>query len=1497
MDASPLLRVGALAVVLVVALAFRLYGANWDQGGFFHPDERFILLLKLPEIAPLWPFDLKKALDPAASPWNPHWFAYGSFPFYLMRAAFDLAQGVLGKLPLDDTRFLGRGFSALADTGTVALVYWLGSRLYGWRTGLLGAALLALAVIHIQLSHFAAFDVQLTFWVTCTIAGAALAMRRPGWPSVVVTALGLGLGLATKVSVAELLAPIAVGHALYVFTQPDGALGRRFTGERVQRAVVALAATLALAGVLTVIAQPYALLDLPAFLHDTQEQTQMALRSVDLPYTRQYIGTTPYLYQFQQLSGWGLWWPLGLVAWAGLLLCAVRGLYGLRPADLLLLSWILPYFLFTGAFPVKFLRYMLPVTPLLVLLGARLLVSWQAAAARAAAPSPWHEPSPARPAAVYGVLAPPLAGYRWTSLPTVAIALVLALTALYAVAYTSIYRQPHAAQRMAEWIRGNVRPGTPMLKEHWEEGLPHLEAYPQAELPMYEPDNPAKVDTLARLLATNEYIIFFSNRLYGTVGNLPERYPVSSKYYHLLFNGDLGYQVAHYEASYPQALNLTWVNDTFGRPGLPAVVDPTPPGAAVIQKSFADESFSAYDHPLVILFRNDHTATEAQIRQRLLAFLPAPNKPEGLLMPDDLRTAQQTGGTWSDLFDRGNWANALPVAAWLLVVETLFLLGLPACLWLFRGFPDRGVGLAPMLTLITTGWLVWLAAAVRLLPFGRMSILLVLAVLAAGSGAALWRWRAQALAALRSTWLPVLVAHGVFLLAFGFDLWLRSQNPDLWHPNRGGEKPMDFAYFNAILRSTYMPPYDPWYAGGYLNYYYFGQFLAAIPTKLTGIVPSVAYNLVIPTLFGSLFAGAFSIGGALVSAVHVPAQRLGRAALRPVASLTEWARPWWWLAGITVAMGVAVAGNLDGGAQLVERLQQAGGIKVNSAIPGLSGAIEGGLGIWRVLFNGARLLPLDYWRSRGMGDMDRTFLDPGSTNPSPTIVEFPFFTYLFADLHAHLIALPVAVVALALALRMVQSGERERWWQRGAALGLLGVVLGALRWTNSWDYPTYLLAAAAALAATELWQTRTWLRSLASAVLQVGVVAAASILTFLPFQRWYELFYGGGLVPSPEHTTLALYLRIHGMFLAGIGALVLHQWWGRASRAGLWRTAVLLIDAPDVLVMLGRLRLLAPQAYLQLGIAIWGCLAVAPVWWAIGVVAGGAAPFITLLLAGVAALALLELREQAEGRLYLFVLGIAALALSLTLFVEVGKLDIPGEVQRMNNVFKLYLQVWVLLAVAGAYGFWWVLSRVNTTGRSLTLRAQGWLWCMGLLTAGVLIYPVMATPVRLNDRFYKTDTTLDGDEYLKGAQFQDAQGPVELKWDGAAMQWLEENVVGSPVILEAVTPIYRWGSRVSVNTGLPTVLGWDWHQSQQRWDYRTYIEQRKNDVLRIYSAVDPAQAMPVLRKYGVRYVYLGPLERLYYPAEGLAKFPTMVRQGLLKLAYENPHVSIYEVVG
>jgi hypothetical protein len=84
---------------------------------------------------------------------------------------------------------------------------------------------------------------------------------------------------------------------------------------------------------------------------------------------------------------------------------------------------------------------------------------------------------------------------------------------------------------------------------------------------------------------------------------------------------------------------------------------------------------------------------------------------------------------------------------------------------------------------------------------------------------------------------------------FAFDLFIRWGNPDLWHPYKGGEKPMVFSFLNAILKSTSFPPYNPWLAGYYLNYYYYGFVVVSLPIKLLGLVPAFAYNLVLPTLF------------------------------------------------------------------------------------------------------------------------------------------------------------------------------------------------------------------------------------------------------------------------------------------------------------------------------------------------------------------------------------------------------------------------------------------------------------------------------------------------------------------------------------------------------------------------------------------------------------------------------------------------------------------------
>ena len=162
---------------------------------------------------------------------------------------------------------------------------------------------------------------------------------------------------------------------------------------------------------------------------------------------------------------------------------------------------------------------------------------------------------------------------------------------------------------------------------------------------------------------------------------------------------------------------------------------------------------------------------------------------------------------------------------------------------------------------------------------------------------------------------------------------------------------------------------------------------------------------------------------------------------------------------------------------------------------------------------------------------------------------------------------------------------------------------------------------------------------------------------------------------------------------------------------------------------------------------------------------------------------------------------------------------------------------------------------------------------------------------------------LNGTDYMLYAQYDDTGQPqYPLQWDHDAIAWLQENVQGTPVIAEAAAgvmnvPLYHWASRISINTGLPTILGWDWHQRQQRsilpgWE----IDQRLQDVASLYGAPDQALAQSILDRYNVKYVVVGNVERAHYTPEGIAKFDAMVASGQLKIAYQNEGTTIYEVV-
>ena len=237
-----------------------------------------------------------------------------------------------------------------------------------------------------------------------------------------------------------------------------------------------------------------------------------------------------------------------------------------------------------------------------------------------------------------------------------------------------------------------------------------------------------------------------------------------------------------------------------------------------------------------------------------------------------------------------------------------------------------------------------------------------------------------------------------------------------------------------------------------------------------------------------------------------------------------------------------------------------------------------------------------------------------------------------------------------------------------------------------------------------------------------------------------------------------------------------------------------------------------------------------------------------------------------------------------------------GDIGRMNTVFKYYLEVWVFMAIAAAYMLW----RLAATGipelRFPRFDARvAWVALLVVLVTSSLVYTVMGTRARVADRFVSLPPTLDGTAYMIGAQHWEQEEAFPLVWDWEAIRWLQDNVDGSPVVLEAHMEQYRWGSRIANYTGLPTIIGWPWHQTQQRFDYHYQIEARADDVRRAYETTDIGTAVDLMQRYDVSYVMVGNLERLNYGETGLQKFEKMEELGLVTRVFHNQGTSIFLV--
>ena len=376
-----------LLIILTIALALRLYGITWDQGNFFHPDERSIymrvdcmyrLLTEAPgyqactrdipftNVQPGFPGPVT-FLDADRSPLNPHWFPLGTMVIYLL-LLIKLALAPIVTMDLGDLAFAGRTLAALADVGTVAMVYLLGRRLFGKWAGLLAATLVTFAVVHIQLAHFYRPEPFTNLFTLAAFWFMLQVLERRRVRDSALLGLFVGLAFATKLSVLPLLVPLALlyGYLLRRILRDSTAEERP---ELIERLAVRLLLAGATAAAIYIFWTPYALLSFPEFLEWNLREVEIVRNAGIVPYTVQYIGTTNLLYELRQTILWGLGPLLGVLAWGGFLATIAVNVRRPRMGQVLMLAWAIPLLLIIVSMEVKFLRYTFPLMPVFILLG------------------------------------------------------------------------------------------------------------------------------------------------------------------------------------------------------------------------------------------------------------------------------------------------------------------------------------------------------------------------------------------------------------------------------------------------------------------------------------------------------------------------------------------------------------------------------------------------------------------------------------------------------------------------------------------------------------------------------------------------------------------------------------------------------------------------------------------------------------------------------------------------------------------------------------------------------------------------------------------------------------------------------------------------------------------------------------------------------------------------------------------------------------------------
>lgn len=819
------------------------------------------------------------------------------------------------------------------------------------------------------------------------------------------------------------------------------------------------------------------------------------------------------------------------------------------------------------------------------------------------------------------------------------------------------------------------------------------------------------------------------------------------------------------------------------------------------------------------------------------------------------------------------------VVNWWLVITLMGLTVLPLLARMLNSLPDRGYTLARPAGMLLVSAVFWLLAVLGFVNNTAGSILLAWIIVLLISLAVYFRageafdWRAWWSENRR-----VVVATEILfvVLLLGWSIYRAHQNE-----LSSTEKPMDLAFMSASQRSLTYPPDDPWLAGYAISYYYFGYVMGAMFSTLNNVPTTIGFNMHISLLFALAGTTAFGIAYNLVRsrAWRVVRSSNDESQRETIVSDQGPSHSAAILVGLLAMVFVVLMGNYE--TLLVE-------LPYNTGL-----ASPEYLDFWDVnnrrepRFDGGtdNLAGWDHWwwfrGARSISDKDM------GGNHEEVIAEFPNFSFLLADSHPHVMALPFALLSMGLALHVLLSGRSPGPWQ----IGFYGVCVGSLVFLNTWDAPVYILLLVGADALRRILDHRRlnlddWIEMAVFGIALVGVM----LVVYFPFLVGFRSQLNGILPNVINPTQFPQLFLMFGPYMLILGVYVAVEVW-RGQSKGLinfrvmgWAAASLVAVPMLWVLVLVLLRMTIPNQPLQFLDYAQGEGVIVPTMRDVVDLAFDRrlASLLTPILPIIGLVAIIgrifpagEASKTENGnlqRLYPpaagFVLMLIGAGLVLVFIPEFAYLrDNFGS--RMNTVFKFYYQAWAAFSIAAAYAIYSILADREQLRPTLPVQRSFAVLLIPIIGAGML-YPALGIH---NRAFVETGRAIGTTRALtldSGPTFISSPDDYTVIMCLRDLVGREEDVV----VAEAQKHTYRsYYGRVGALTGIPVVANWLGHQAQWRGTgYGAAVGSRGGDLNTLYTESRLDMVQGIIERYGIDYILYGSTERNDFGSAGEEKF-------------------------